>query len=178
MEPWITPLAIAGGCVATLLYYRKREKDKRRRKDEESRKNKRNALKRMYEELNDTFDAIERERGIHTRYCGDCEPISFLKMKFSCEVCEDLIKTPEIIGANIDMMKIVDVINFTKENNRIFDWMERDLPLVDDDHDTPVIEDDAKMLDGYKKMYRYQKQLREKIPPMLKKIKKECNQLS
>ena len=36
LEPWITPLAIAGGCVATLLYYRKREKDKRRRKDKES----------------------------------------------------------------------------------------------------------------------------------------------
>lgn len=163
-----------------LLYNIIHNHNERCRKDKEKRDKIRNALKQIHDELNDTLDAIEKKKGIHY-YCEhkNAKPISFLKLKFWSVSCEHLINSPEIMGVDISVNKIKDIIGYIKENNRIFEWMEDDLPLANEDGSGPRVDDNAfpNMLYKCSKMHSYQKQLRDDIPPILQKIKKVCDQL-
>lgn len=167
--------------VVGLWYKIKHDRDERCRKDKESKESTRSALKRMYEELKDTLDAIEADKGIHNyRDREGVQPILFLKTKFWHTDCENLIKSPEMRDIDLDVNKIKDVIGIIKENNRIFDWMERDLPPTKNDGGAPLVEDSKfpNMLEECKKMHGYQERLRKDIPLILQKIREACDQLS
>lgn len=146
----------------------------------EKQENTRSALKRIHDELKDTLDAIKNDKGVKTYTDPERqETVMFLKLRFHYDECEDLIKTPEVRGAKLDVNKIKDVIGIIKENNRIFEWIEREQPLVRDGEKNPVVEHDTflKMWEDCKKMNHYQERLREDIPPILQKIKEVCDQL-
>ena len=87
--------------------------------------------------------------------------------------------SPEIRGIDIDMNKIKDVIGYMRDNNVVYDWMNSSLPVKIEDEDIPHVADDKfpEMEENAKKMHWYQEQLREAIPPILKKIEKEYDRL-
>ena len=82
-------------------------------------------------------------------------------------------------GTNLDVSEIKEVIGFMKEHNRIFDKMEQELPVANEDGSGQLVEDDRfpNMLDDCKMMSIYEKRLRERISPILQKIEAECDQL-
>ena len=179
--------ALVIGVIASIilgttgLWYKiKHDRDERRRKDRERRENAQSALKRMYYELKDTFDAIKTDQGIHHyRDCKNRQPVSFLLVKFWYTECENLIQLPEVRGADIDINKIKDIVGMIKEHDRIFDWMKYNLPPVDKYGSGSHIDDGRfpKVLENCRKMHRHQEWLRKEIPPTLQKIKEACNQL-
>ena len=179
--PWIPMVIVIGGVgIATLVYTIIRDHGKRRRKDREYKENTRNALKRIYEELEDTFDAIKADKGVHNyrdRVGG--KTVLFLKIKFWHAECEDLIKSPEVRSTDLDVNTIKDAVGIIKENNRIFDWMEHNQPPVNEDGNIPLVEHDMfpNMLEECTKMHTYQERLREDIPLILQKIRDVCDRL-
>ena len=153
---------------------------KQHKEDEARRETIRSALKQIHNELKDTVDEIEKGECIH--YYDDPEnppPISFLKMRFYHMACESLITSSEVRSTNLDVNEIKKIIGIIKENNRIFDWMEHNLPLANEDGSALRVEDDEfpNMLEDSKKMHSYQEHLRADIPPMLEKIRKACDLL-
>ena len=93
--------------------------------------------------------------------------------------CENLITSLEVRSTDLDVNEIKEIIGIIKENNRIFDWMERNLPLANKDGSGPRVENDTfpNMLEDCKKMHSYQERLRIDIPPILKKIREACDRL-
>ncbi len=173
-------LVIIAGVSATGLWYSiKHNHDERRRKDEEKRENIRNALKRMYKELKDTLVAMEKEEYYNYRD-KDGNTSSYFKLRFHYVECESLIVSPEIRGVNMDMNKIKDVIGLMRENNMIYDWMNHNLPPANEDGSGPCVDNEAfsEMSNYSRNMHWYQEQLRKDIPPILEKIRKECEMLA
>ena len=162
-----------------VAYKIKHDRDERDRKDNESQGKVRSALKRMHEELSDASRDIEAGKGIHTYEDPSGQTVSFLKVRFFHTDCEDLIRSPEVRGTSLDVNEIKEAIGIMKEYNRIFDRMEQDLPVANEDGSGPLVEDGKfqGMLEDGRKMRRYAERLRESIPPILRKIEDECGRL-
>lgn len=160
--------------VSGLWYKIKHDRDERHRKDKEFQANVCNALKQMYKELDDTLNAIESREGEY-EYIKDGKSVRFLKLRFHYTECENLIKSSEIRSTNINTNEIKDVISIIKNNNRVFHWMETNLPPKNYDGSAPCVNNGAypEMSHNVGDVCAYHRQLQENIPHILEEIKRE-----